>query len=480
MGNRYLVLSDLHLTDIEEHPDGWKAYKSRSFVFDAELGKLVKRVLDGAASGDPLTLVLNGDIFDFDLITALPAAPPWPLRRRERLAGLDPTPARSAWKLERILADHPVFLDTLVDVLARGHRIVYVLGNHDRELHFPEVRRALLRQLEERGRQSGRSISAGGLTIEPWFFYVPGEIYVEHGQQYDYYTSFRYLLWPQVDVGGEPALALPLGNLSNRVLMNRMGYFNPHASDFILNFFRYAGHWLQRYAFSRRSLVVPWLLGSLGVIRSLLSVKRRLRQRPPEDAAALERVARRFDLPAETLRELGHLQQLPIAHRLYRVIREFWIDRLLIALLMTGGTVALALVPIPLWIKLMVPLSAFPLLYFVYEWLAQGETIFSHVTVIPENARAIARLLPVRLVSFGHTHVPRLIPLAEGVTFVDTGCWAPATLQSHPARLRPGLRNYLLASFHLGEVQIELGSWMADQRAAQAPAEASASRKAAS
>jgi UDP-2,3-diacylglucosamine pyrophosphatase LpxH len=458
MGNRYLVVSDLHLTDIEEHPDGWRAYKSAAFHFDEELARLVQRFIQSAASGDQLALVLNGDIFDFDLVTALPASPPWPIRQRERKAGLDPTPAKSVWKLERILDDHPRFLDTLVEVLERGHRIVYVLGNHDRELHFPETQQALVRRLEERARKHGRSISPGAFTIEPWFYYVPNEIYVEHGQQYDYYTSYRYLLWPQVERDGEPCLALPMGNLTNRYLMNRMGFFNPHSSDFILNAFRYLGHWLRHYAFTRRSLVLTWFVGSLQVVRRLLRLRRRLGQAPPENAAGLERVARRFDLPTEAVHSLGHLQRLPITHRLYRVIREFWIDRLMIAALMAAGTVTLALVPIPLWVKLMVPLSAFPLLYFVYEWLARGENIFSHEKVIPENARAISRLLPVRLVTFGHTHTPRLIPLADGITFVDTGCWAPATESADPTKLRPGLRNYLIASFHLGDLVTEFGS----------------------
>jgi hypothetical protein len=76
----------------------------------------------------------------------------------------------------------------------------------------------------------------------PWFYLVPGEIYVEHGNQYDYYTSFRHVLDPVVDDDGQATLALPMGNLSNRYLMTQMGYFNPHASDFILNAFAYVEH----------------------------------------------------------------------------------------------------------------------------------------------------------------------------------------------------------------------------------------------
>jgi hypothetical protein len=231
-----------------------------------------------------------------------------------------------------------------------------------------------------------------------------------------------------------------------------MGHFNPFASDYILNLFRYLTHWLRHYAFSRRGLVLNWFIGSLIVLRKLLALKRKLRTPPPEDGMRLEVTARRFDLPIETLHGLGRLHPIPIMHRYYRVMRELWIDRLLIALLLTGGTITLALVPIPLWIKLMVPLSGFPLLYFVYEWLAQGDTIFSLVQVIPERARTVARLLPTRVVTFGHTHVPRQIPLAHGVTFVDTGTWAPVTDHRDRARLRPGYRNVLTVSVDRGEV----------------------------
>ena len=48
MGNRYLVLSDLHLCDVEEHADGWKAYKREKYLFDRapELSSLPELSID--------------------------------------------------------------------------------------------------------------------------------------------------------------------------------------------------------------------------------------------------------------------------------------------------------------------------------------------------------------------------------------------------------------------------------------------------
>ncbi|MCB9598308.1 MAG: metallophosphoesterase, partial [Sandaracinaceae bacterium] len=150
--NRYLVVSDLHLCDVEDHPDGWKAHKAGRFVPDEELRQLFEKFVEEAREGDALTLVLNGDVLDFDLVTAVPEAPPWPLRALERSFGLDATEAKSRWKLDRVLADHETFLGALAAFAAAGHRIVYVIGNHDREVHFPAVKQGFVEAVREAGR----------------------------------------------------------------------------------------------------------------------------------------------------------------------------------------------------------------------------------------------------------------------------------------------------------------------------------------
>ena len=337
-----------------------------------------------------------------------------------------------------------------------------MLGNHDRELYYPECQKVLTAAVTAAAKPGVEGPAPASIRFEPWFFLVPGEIFAEHGQQYDDYATFRYLLWPVVPWRGEQVLALPMGNLSNRYLMSRMGYFNPHASDFILNLFSYFFHWLRFYAFTRRSLVWPWFWGSVQVIARMLQVKRLLRTPPSQHEERMEQIGRDNHLDAEDVRALAGLQHKPITSRMFRLLRELWADRVAIAVLMTGGTIALALVPIPLWIKLMVPLSTFPLIYFIYEKVAEGETIFTIEKEIPKRARLVARLVPVRIVTFGHTHKPRLIPLSTGVSFVDTGTWAPVMDPNDRGRLVPGLRNYLEAVFQGGEVRATLGSWMPD------------------
>lgn len=460
----YLVVSDLHLCDVEDNAGGWKVYKRSRFVYDREFAALLKMARDGA-NGAPLTLVLNGDIVDFDLVTAVPDDPPWSVSLSERARGLDATEEKSAWKLSRVLDFHPVLLDALADLIAAGHRIVYVVGNHDREIHFPAVRETLWQALRDRLTTRGPKLVDDSLRFEEWFFHVPGEIYVEHGQQYDPYTSFFRLFSPTVKLplGGEQ-LALPMGNLSNRYLMTRMGFFNPHASDYILNFFSYIAHWLRHYALSKRSLFLTYLVGSFVVVWKLVKVRPLLLLKPADLGERLREVADRMGIAPETARAIYALQRPPIITRFYRILREFWIDRLAIAMFMTFGTLVLALLPVPLWVKIMVPCSTFPLLFLIYEWAARGESIFTIERRFPNVARAIAALLPVKVVALGHTHVPRLIPIHKGAVFVDTGTWAPITQKVRPDMLAPGFRNYLWVTFgDGGEPVVRFGSWFSGE-----------------
>ena len=460
MKNRYLVVSDLHLCDVEDHSDGWRSFKSSRFLFDDAFDDLVEGFAGQACEETKLTLILNGDIFDFDLVTAVPDEPDWPVSFSERRRGLDGTEKKSVWKLERVLSQHPGLVRTLAAYLAAGHRLVYIMGNHDREFHFPGVQQAFVNALRRQALVDGQDFQDDTIRFESWFYAVPGEIYVEHGQQYDHYSSFRFLLSPVVGRRKEEVLALPMANLSNRYLMSRMGFFNPHSSDYILNFFSYFMHWLKKYAFTRRSLVFNWFWGSLVVMGKLLLTKRRLLRSRPDLNRRFQDVAERFDLDIDLVKDLHRLQATPITNRFFRIVREFWLDRMLMALLMTGGTITLALVPIPLWIKLMVPLSSFPLIYFVYEWFVQGETVFTIEKRLPQVARAVSELIDVKVVAFGHTHIPRLIPLSREVTFVDTGTWAPIMKKLGPESLAPGYRNTLQISFESGHPRIRFDSWM--------------------
>src|SRR5262245_41182205 len=129
-----IVVSDLHLWQATDHDELWMRYRHRRFLPDAQFAELVALVCETIPEGG-LELVLNGDVFDFDIpevVNGQTVASPSP--RRE---------AAAAERLARILADHGLFIASLARLLHRGHRVVFIAGNHDLQLNFNGVQRLL-------------------------------------------------------------------------------------------------------------------------------------------------------------------------------------------------------------------------------------------------------------------------------------------------------------------------------------------------
>jgi len=456
---RYLIVSDLHLTEVVEPVRGWMHYKGEELVVDGDLDGLVRRFVAESPDDVELTLVLNGDVFDFDLVTTIPEPAPWPVSRSERRYGLDPTPDKSVWKMRHMLASHPGFVATLGRFVAAGHRVVYVLGNHDRELAFAEVQAVLGEAVAEAAAAHGRVVTPEScVRFEPWCFFERGELWIEHGNQYDDWSSFHDLVRPvEREVDGAP-MELPMGNLSCRYLINRIGTFNPHSEDFIRSGPAYVAHWLRYYAFSRHSLIGSWILGSFLIVLTMLRVRRRTRGAAVHPREHLVADGARHGLTTEQVDHLRGGFSRPVSEQLWRLLRELWLDRLVLMALMVGGTVALALTPIPLWVKLMVPLTAFPLAWFLWDGVFSG-SIFDYVARLPDVARRISDTTGARVVVMGHTHLAGVTPLDRGRTLANTGTWAPVGAGVDGEPLTPGKQNYVVVELG-GEPAVEVGAWM--------------------
>src|SRR5688572_28212554 len=95
-----IILSDVHLADAEKpHPRRplWKAYKRVEHFVDGDFSKLIDHHL--AHTEGLMELVLNGDIFDFDSVMALPKNPQYSMSWLERQRGLNAEEPKSRYKM---------------------------------------------------------------------------------------------------------------------------------------------------------------------------------------------------------------------------------------------------------------------------------------------------------------------------------------------------------------------------------------------
>lgn len=188
-----LVISDLHLADGSPLLDCFGSEQQAAF---SGFLHTVSSELAPPRQGTTLELIVNGDCFDF-LVTT-PYAP-------HRLT--DATVALQ--KLEKILAAHAPFFAELRSFLALpGRSITFLLGNHDLELCFADVRARICEVLV--GKKNATKIF---FCRDRAYRPLP-DVYIEHGNHYDAWNRTPDGLWDEqgrslaVD---PPSLLLPLG-----------------------------------------------------------------------------------------------------------------------------------------------------------------------------------------------------------------------------------------------------------------------------
>lgn len=422
------VISDLHLCEAEPiHPQYplWKKFKTRMFFFDDVFGGFLKH-LQEKAEGQPVELILNGDIFDFDSVMALPAQPVFRIETLEKRRGLYPRPERSQFKIRKILEDHPVFIDALRTFILAGHRAIFIFGNHDLELHFPEVREEIRQSLKLPPEAEDR------LRFSDWFYLSNQDTLVEHGNQYDPYCVCEDPLNPFVKGYNHISLKLPFGNLACRYIMNGMGFFNPHVdSNYIMGIRQYVTIFLRYMVRAQPLLVFTWLYGSIVTLTQ--SFKDRLAspiRNPLKIEDRIEDIARRANAEPRMVRELRELFAAPASSQPWLLMRELWLDRAFLVVI-----VFLLIFEVFHLIHSVYAISFYwvfiPLFLFLPFFLFYSRSVTSLVSGYKEPDERIlsmaSAITKAKRIVFGHTHHARH-EMIGAVEHLNSGCWSAAFL----------------------------------------------------
>lgn len=178
-----MVLSDLHLSDAEPvNPKRplWKKFRRKEYFIDKSFSDFLL-FMEEKTNKEPVELILNGDIFDFDSVMAMPDDSKFSISSHEKVHGLNSTQEKSVYKIKRILNDHDVWTSALATFLEKGHRIIFITGNHDVELYWPGVQDQIRTSLKLSKEADER------LVFCEWFYVSEQDTLIEHGNQYDPY-----------------------------------------------------------------------------------------------------------------------------------------------------------------------------------------------------------------------------------------------------------------------------------------------------
>jgi len=412
-----VVISDIHLCEVEPSTGEWMRYRQRPCLPDAEIGRMLDALSD-KVHPDKLTLVLNGDIFDFDA--------PRVIDGQSEFHDLPRTAEHSVPAMAAILDDHPLFIAALARVIRQGHEIVFTSGNHDAALTFPEVRNLISARIADSALASfpapslplHRTLRAR-IQFRAWFHLTPDGILVEHGHLYDPYCAFRYPMAPYLDERRE--IVPTIGSIGTRVLVARLGYFNPHVDrSFNLTKSGYAWHWGRYYLFTRRSIVAIWVYGMTWLLTRIA----RARQRPNRQRSRSNIRACTRETGARLMATARHARLIePPADSPFGIARDLWADRVLVILIcMALGLVLCLTQGLPaslLW--LLLPFAVFP----VYDHFAPRPRLAESWERVTKVMHQLARVHRVRAVVFGHTHQP-FGEWNQGTFCGNSGSWSAA------------------------------------------------------
>jgi UDP-2,3-diacylglucosamine pyrophosphatase LpxH len=429
-GESLLILSDVHLgSDLNELTDGIR----RSRRVDADLENLIAHYGKAPFRGSRWRLVIAGDFIDFIGMTLLPGDRELFTQPsdEEREHGLGNTADHSRVKLRAAVARHRGVFQALSDFVASGHAVTIVHGNHDVDFHWDPVKDELRSLLVGMAGASAASDMGDRIEFAPWFYYVGGMAYVEHGHQYDTLCSTEHVMAPL-----SPRDPLRIARSFSDVLMRwvvrptrglrEYGHDKMGVADYVLFAARLGATGLVRLGLRFFAAVLELFRLRRG---HLSGAARALREEHERRMASLA-VATRIGI--ERLRALAALQVPPVTLSARKILASVLLDRLGAGLLAAAAIALLAIAAVAgarhlwCWPALGAVAAAW---WLVHRHLTHkrrawfGEHLDNHETMA-ERAGHLARLFPAAFVVMGHTHVPTRVPLAEGTgTYVNVGSW---------------------------------------------------------
>jgi UDP-2,3-diacylglucosamine pyrophosphatase LpxH len=487
-----LVISDLHMTSgLNPIRGTWSP--TEDFFWDDDFAEFLERYGKGGRS----TLVINGDMFDFLQVLEVPDSqqardyhiPDAHISARFGLRCSEPA---AIFQIDVIFHGHRRVFQALAEFLGEGNHVKIIKGNHDVQLFWDGVQRRIRDRLEEFGQSGTKKAIRENLEFLPWFYYVPGLLYVEHGNQYESSTSFENFLCPLLPVdyrGSGKNIELDLGGIVIRYFSNRMEVIDPLADNY-----RPLSQYLK--SFIRHHPLV--FLGSLrDAVRYLTkAVRKAYRMKTSRGSAAYRKIAERnaLGITEEAVRFSGSRAPSWLHERLLEIHGHTAIPSLSVGPnrflrnLITGPLRALAWI-VPLYLVTYVPLAS----SWLAETVSSGMTGWGRMIInilfilrIPQivmglllvmaaleirtlqSARSrrtsnledpvlrlrtaaafIANRLSVPFVTFGHTHVEDIQMLASGSTYFNTGTWI--SVFSERENLYRNVRQFTFALFEGGK-----------------------------
>jgi UDP-2,3-diacylglucosamine pyrophosphatase LpxH len=425
-----LVFSDVHLgSDLNDHGTSPR----RSHGIDSDLTKLLRHYAATPPVGERWRVVIAGDFIDFIGMTvkeeaghALSTA----LTDEEHRHGLGSAADHARAKLRRVVQRHGEVFDALSALVARGHALTLVHGNHDVEFHWDELKADFRQELLARAQadaQHGEAIDAADflarIEFEPWFYYWKNVAYIEHGHQYDPYCASEHVMAPLSPLDPRRVMHGFSSTLLRYVVRQTHG-MKEHGHEH-LGVFDYVAFGLRLGVRGVGGLVSRFA----AAVAELFALRRAhfheamttLKSEHERRVALLAEASR---LGKDRLRALAALQAQPVTRSIPGILGSVLLDRLALGLLASIALAVVAVIGVFHGRVLYGALGVLAAWVIAHRYLSMQRQL-DPAEEMAARAGTLARLLPAAFVVMGHTHIPVQQPVHDGAaTYINLGSWA--------------------------------------------------------
>lgn len=411
MQKNILVISDLHIGN------GFKLFTDGTFHKPHEKGhdKLVSflnHYIENKIDDSPWRLIINGDMFDFMSIVVYNKNGLLP--DEDEIYGIDNTYEKSIIKLEYIFHHYKDIFYALAK-FGLTNKIEIIAGNHDLELLYSKVQETFTRLMCE----CVNFDISNNIQIHSWFYYESDFIYASHGHSFDEYCSIDYefsLLDDKVHQ--------TVGHLGMRYFVNKMPHYDPYNAE-EWGFFDYI-KWMYRLGVKKTvSSLIHYgiLVYKTFLLWSKLRITEKARKVENDKELFIHSLA--SNVPFGNIKKLYALSRPPVTRHLLKIAGTYFIDRILISAIGITSAILFAIYLDHHW-KIIAPLAVLASIYLLNNIFNKLRFDSPGHIKLRSSAKNIVKLMPAKVVIFGHSHLPEVSPIGNNSTYINSGTWVEA------------------------------------------------------
>lgn len=425
----YLLFSDVHLgADLVQHARPWTVnLLKRAARIDRYLVSMLEHYRDRADAGRPWKLVIAGDLVDF---IGMSIAPSDDDNEEEHAHGLGSTEKHAALKMRAVAERHRAVFKAFAEFVRAGHSLILIRGNHDIDFHWSTAQQvfidSVLQHIEEDERT--KDFYASRIEFYPWFYYVKGLLYVEHGHQYDELCSYASQLMP-VRPDDPRRTNWSLSDVLLRFIvrptawMSSEGHENQGVMDYIRKAFRSGRK--ETYLVFRR--YVRAIAHALRVWRASSTIETRWLFE--EHDRRMRTFARQMRVNVAKVRRLALMAARPAHEKVSTIVRTLFIERVFLGLL---ALLSFSLMSFSntTWGWWLATVALFIVLNVAAHLWSKRLRVLDASSVLKQAAAQIASIFPAKFIVMGHTHQPTVERVHKSTLYVNLGNWGTDDLDA--------------------------------------------------